>query len=101
MMAGILIQWHFQFAVNFWWVVMAASLLVVASVIFISFFNRYKFFFCFRRSPYFSFSFSWRQVMWGSGSFELKQRLQNLIFPEGLTIESMMFTIIGISLFIY
>jgi site-specific DNA recombinase len=26
-------------------------------------------------------------VIWGSGSFELKQRLQNLVFPEGVTFD--------------
>jgi site-specific DNA recombinase len=25
--------------------------------------------------------------MWGSGSFELAQRLQNLVFPEGVTYD--------------
>ena len=45
MMAGILIQWHFRVAVNFWWIVMTAGLIVVAGFFFIPFFNRYKLFF--------------------------------------------------------
>jgi competence protein ComEC len=45
LIAGIMLQWHFQVNVQVWWVVMIVSSATVAGFFFIPFFNRYKFFF--------------------------------------------------------
>ncbi len=45
MIAGIMLQWHFQAAAKAWWFVMIASVVVLAGFFFIPFFNRYKLFF--------------------------------------------------------
>jgi competence protein ComEC len=42
MIAGILVQWHFQLPVNTWWVVLISGFLSVLSFFFIPFFVMYK-----------------------------------------------------------
>ena len=42
MIAGILMQWQFQAAVNIWWVAMMICIVTVASFFFIPFFKRYR-----------------------------------------------------------
>lgn len=45
LIAGIMLQWHFQADVQVWWIVMIAGFVAVAGFFFIPFFNRYKFIF--------------------------------------------------------
>ncbi len=44
-MAGIILQWHLQVAITFWWTIMIISCAAVVCFFFIPFFNRYKLFF--------------------------------------------------------
>ena len=43
MMAGIMLQWHFQFGINTWWIVLSIAFTILLSFFIIPFFNRYRF----------------------------------------------------------
>jgi competence protein ComEC len=42
-MAGILVQWHFQFCINTWWVLTVISFISLLFFFILPFFNRYRF----------------------------------------------------------
>lgn len=42
LIAGIVVQWHFQVPVNTWWIVLPSGSLALVSFFFIPFFNRYR-----------------------------------------------------------
>ncbi len=43
MMAGIMVQWRFQFGINTWWVILFIAFTILLSFFVIPFFNRYRF----------------------------------------------------------
>ncbi len=45
MIAGILLQWNLQAAVNTWWIILTTSMVAVPGFFLIPLFNRFKFFF--------------------------------------------------------
>ena len=42
LMAGIIVQWHFQIHISIWWIVLLASFISIISFFLIPFFTRYK-----------------------------------------------------------
>ena len=43
MIAGIVVQWHFQIDIATWWIVLSVAIAVILSFFIIPFFNRYRF----------------------------------------------------------
>ena len=42
-MAGIMVQWRFQFGINTWWIILSVAFTILLSFFIIPFFNRYRF----------------------------------------------------------